>query len=225
LIRDYFDAYLAWDTAHGWHSLWGWNQWPLGTFTSDGRFPALAASLRKTLGDDATVESCFEQIGKELVAKYGQRPVEDGCVAPLKGAVLAAATIDSLAQKAKATASVVPDPVRYPASAANDGLSSTLYWPGALVENNKEWLQLTWDRPQTFQKVVVRFLQHPSMRGRTIHLQREASPGKWEDFATAVVPNDSAAPNAVATFVLPSPVTADRLRVVNLLDLFEIEVR
>ncbi len=225
LVQDYFDAYLAWDTAHGWHALWGWGGWPLGTFTSDPRFPLVAARLRKALRSSEGVDACFDQVAEALVGKYGETPVKAGCIAPLKSAVVAASLVESLAQKAKAIASVSPDPARYPASAANDGLLSTLYWPGALVKDNTEWLQLTWDSPQTFDKVVVRFLQHPSMRGRTIHLQKETTPGRWEDIATAVVPDDPAAPHAVATFHLPARATLKGLRVVNLLDLFEIEVR
>jgi hypothetical protein len=224
LVRDYFDAYLAWDTAHGWHGLWGWSQWPLGTFTSDPRFAAVAGRLSKALGGRAEIEACFDEVARSLSGKYGARVVQEGCVAPLKKAVLAGAPVASLAQKARATASVTPDAARYPASAANDGLPATLYWPGALVQNNTEWLQLTWDRPQAFDRVVVRFLQHPSMHARTIHLQREAGPGRWEDFATAQIPADAAAPHAVATFRLPSRVTFDKIRIVNLLDLFEIEV-
>jgi hypothetical protein len=133
--------------------------------------------------------------------------------------------VESLAQVARATASVVPDPVRYPPGAANDGLVSTLYWPGALVKDNSEWLQLTWDAPRTFETVIVRFLPHPSMAGRTIHLQREVRPGEWEDFATTVIPADPAAPHAVATFRLPARTTLEKIRIVNLLDLFEVEVR
>jgi len=223
LLYNYFDAYLTWDTAHGWHALWGWSQWPLGTLPSDPRYAAMAAALRKALGDEAAVRACFEQAAGRLVGKYGEKPVREGCIAPLQSVVLASATVDSLTQKAKATASVVPDPARYPPRAANDGLLSTLYWPGALVQNNREWLQLTWDRPQTLKKVVVRFLQHPSMHGRTIHLQRPSPTGVWEDFATTTVPAEAKAPHAVATFVLPTPATVDRIRVVNLLDLFEIE--
>jgi hypothetical protein len=225
LIRDYFDAYLAWDTAHGWHGLWGWNAWPLGDFTTDPRFPALAGRISKCLGTAAEAEACFGEIAIALSAKYHSKAVQAGCIAPLQKAVLAGSPVDSLAQRAKATSSVTPDPARYPPSAANDGFPATLYWPGALVQNNTEWLQLTWDRPQTIQKVIVRFLQHPSMHGRTIRLQREAAPGKWQDFAATVIPADVAAPHAVATFQLSPPVALDKIRVVNLLDLFEIEVR
>ena len=76
--------------------------------------------------------------------------------------------IESLAQQAKATASVSPNPERYPASAANDGVLSTLYWPGALVENNTQWLQLTWDAPQTFDR-VDRALPAASFHARPDH--------------------------------------------------------
>lgn len=223
LVRDYFDAYLAWDTAHGWHELWGWERWPLGNFPSDPRFPGLAGRLNKALGDQPAVAGCFREIARTLSAKFAARAVEVGCVTPLQTAVLAAAPIVSLAQQATATASVTPQPARYPPSAANDGLLATLYWPGALVQNNTEWLQLTWKEPQTLAKVIVRFLQHPSMHGRTIHLQREVAVGEWEDVATAVIPADATQPHAVATFQLPARLTLDKIRIVNLLDLFEVE--
>jgi hypothetical protein len=222
LLQDYFDAYLAWDTAHGWHALWGWNEWILGNGL-DGGLQAAAREMGRILGSEAAVERCFAQIEKALTVKYGETPVKIGCIAPLKPLVRAG--LPNLAQKAKASASQTPDPMKYPPSAAIDGNLSTLYWPGALVKNNSEWFQLTWDAPQTIDRIIVRFLQHPSMRGRTIHLQKEVAPNKWEDIATAVVSKDRSAPQAAATFQLPAPITLDKIRVVNLLDLFEIEVR
>lgn len=63
------------------------------------------------------------------------------------------------------------------------------------------------------------------MVGRTIHRQKETAPGKWEDFATTVIPDDPSAAHTVATFRLSARTTLDRIRVVNLLDFFEIEVR
>jgi len=221
-VQDYAEAYLAWDTAHGWHTLWGWTGMPIA---ADPRFPAVAGRLARVLGGPAGIRACFERMARALAATYDEKAVNEGCLAPLEKLVLSALPVESLAQKAKASASVSPDPARYPASAANDGNLATLYWPGALVQNNTEWLRLDWDAPQTFDRVVVRFLPHPSMPGRTIHLQKEAAPGAWEDFATTVIPNDPAAPHAVATFRLPTPITLDRIRVMNLLDLFEIEVR
>lgn len=222
MLLDHCEAYLAWEAAHGWHTVWGWGGLPLA---SDARFPKVAGQLARALGDPAKVEAHLERLAKTLAAKHEKRAVDEGCIAPLKRIVLSALPIVTLAQKAKASASVVPDPVRYPPSAANDGNVATLYWPGALVQNNREWLQLTWDAPQTFDQVVVRFLRHPSMPGRTIHLQKEVAPGKWEDFATTVIPSEPSAPHAMALFRLPRRVTLDKIRVVNLLDLFEIEVR
>ena len=64
----------------------------------------------------------------------------------------------------------------------------------------------------------------PVHAGRTIHLQKEFAPGKWEDFATATIPTEGAAPYAVATLKLPRQVTLDKIRIVNLLDVFEVEV-
>jgi hypothetical protein len=224
-VQDYLEAHLAWETAHGWHTLWGWEGVSMGALSSDPRFPVLAAKLARGLCGPTGVDAFFQQIGTALAAKYDTRSVNEGCIVPLKKAVLSAQLIESLAQKAKATASVTPDPVRYPASAANDGILATQYWPGALVESNTEWLQLTWDTQQSFDTVVVRFLQHPSMASRTIHLQKELATGRWEDFATIVIKRDPAAEYAVATFRLPKRVSLDKIRVVNLLDLFEIEVR
>jgi hypothetical protein len=223
LLQDFFAAYLAWDAAHGYHELWGWKRWPFGNDKLDGQLRIAAGEMGKALGSEAAVDRCFGQIVKSLSEKSGESRVRDGCVLPLKKAVLDG--LPNLARNARASASVTPNPGKYPPSAANDGNSSTLYWPGALVKDNAEWLQLTWDSPQTFDKVVVRFLRHPSMNGRTIHLQKEVAPDKWEDFATTAVPKESAERQTVATFQLPESVKLDKLRVVNLLDIFEIEVR
>lgn len=223
-LSAYADAYLAWDTAHGWHALWGWGAWPLGNLPADPRFGHMAAGVAATLGDAEAIEGCFAQVTKSLAGKYDERAIADGCVAPLKNPILAGAPIRSLAQQAVATASTTPNAERYPASAANDGLLSTLYWPGALVENNSQWLQLAWKSPQTFDTVIVHFLQHPSMHGRVIHLQQETADGVWEDVATTVVPSNAATPHAVATFKLPAPVSLDKIRIVNLLDLFEVDI-
>ena len=126
MLCDYFDAYLAWDTAHGWHSLWGWNAWEMGLP------PGVAEKLAKSLGDKSAVNVCCDHVSQMLSAKYDKTAAEFGCIAPLKKAILAAVpTIASLAQKAKATASVTPNPAQYPASNANDGRLGTLYWPGA----------------------------------------------------------------------------------------------
>ena len=224
----FLDAYLAWETANGWHELWGWKEprWEIGDVLADRRFPPVAARFSQLLGDDqVAMTAFFDNLRRSLSPRYGQSAALDGCLDPIKRNVLAVKRISTLAQKAVASASVTPKPTEYPASAANDGFLETLYWPGALTQNNSEWLQLTWKEPQTVSRVVVHFLKHKSMVGRTIHLQKQASDDRWEDLATTVVPNQPKAPHAVATFELAAPVTLDRLRVVNLLDCFEIEVK
>jgi len=222
LVSDYFNASLAWDTAHGWYELWGFRWSP----QFDPRLSSLCSRMNANLGGKPRIEAMFDKLTRSLCAKYKEEVVLASCITPWKNAVLAAPPcIVTLAQKAKATASITPDPIRYSPGAANDGSLPSLYWPGGLIHDNAEWLQLTWDQPQSFSKVVVRFLQHTSMHGRTIHLQKETASARWEDFATTVIPKEDKTPHAVATFTLPSQVTLDKIRVVNLLDLFEIEIQ
>jgi hypothetical protein len=221
-VEAYFDAYLAWDREHGWHLLWGWKESILGN-KFDKPYLSAAARIARSLGSPAAVQRCFDQVSKALIPKYGEAPVNQGCIAPMKQAMIEGLT--NLAMSAKASASVLPEPTLYPAGAAIDGDLSTRYWPGALIKSNTEWLQLTWQTPQTFDKVVVYFLQYPTMPGRRIHLQKESAPDQWEDFAVTAIPKDSGNPYATATFQLPTKVTADKIRIVNLLDLFEVEIR
>ena len=93
-------------------------------------FPPWPHACAKSSGAPSEVDAFFDSIERPLASKYGELAVREGCVGPLKRATLAATPVDSLAQRATATASVLPDPVRYPASAANDGVLGTLYWPG-----------------------------------------------------------------------------------------------
>ena len=87
LVRDYFEAYLAWDTTHGWHELWGWgNQLP-----SDRRFRALFEALGKSLGGPEEIRAAFDRISQSLSAKYGTDAAEKGCVAPWRDAAVRAA--------------------------------------------------------------------------------------------------------------------------------------
>ncbi len=227
LFEACFDAYLNWDNATGWHDLWGRNWGIAGTpFFWDARLPAVTVRLKQMLGDDVKLEAFFNDLAASLSRKHGQKSANDHCVWFIKdiARTASATVITSLAQKATATASKTPKPQVYPVSQANDGSLSTLYWPGALTDSNPEWIQLTWESPQTFRKVKVHFLKHPSMVGRTIHLQKETAGGNWQDFATTVIKDDLKALHAVANFDLPSPVTMDKVRVVNLLDLYELEI-
>ncbi|MBN2308218.1 MAG: hypothetical protein JXR94_04560 [Candidatus Hydrogenedentes bacterium] len=77
LLRDYFEAYLAWDTTHGWHRLWGWDQWPV----SDARFVTVAEAMRASFGEEPELNACFERIVQALSAQYGEAAVREGCIA------------------------------------------------------------------------------------------------------------------------------------------------
>jgi hypothetical protein len=89
-IADFLAAYLAWDLAHGWHGLWGWSQYPLGSFPSDPRYGALIATLAKNLGSSSEVDACFHRVSEAVSAQYDAKIVQEGCIAPLKQAVLKA---------------------------------------------------------------------------------------------------------------------------------------
>jgi hypothetical protein len=77
LLCGYFDAYLAWDTAHGWHTLWGWDKWP----PSDSRFAAVAEKLRASLGVQSGLNACLDNVARTLSAKYDEKIVREGCIA------------------------------------------------------------------------------------------------------------------------------------------------
>jgi hypothetical protein len=83
LLTECFDAYLAWDTAHGWHRLWGWEQWPLAGLSSS----AIADRLGKTLKSKSDVDALMLHVSQALSAKYGATAVATGCIAPLKSAI------------------------------------------------------------------------------------------------------------------------------------------
>lgn len=89
LLLNYFDAYLAWDTAHGWHGLWGWKEWPLGMAAIDRPFSGLCKTLAHCLGTESAVNACFERVANTLAAKYGKEAAETGCIAQIRGPVLA----------------------------------------------------------------------------------------------------------------------------------------
>ncbi len=84
LLGDYFDAFLTWDEANGWHALWGWSAWPLGDF---GPPTALAQKVRPVLATDAAVDACLEEVARQVSANHDAAIVEEGCIAPLRNAV------------------------------------------------------------------------------------------------------------------------------------------
>ncbi len=85
LLCDYLEAYLAWDTTHGWHNIFGWQAWQLAAFP----YGAIAGELRKNLRTDSEVDSFFAQVAESLSSKYDADIVQQGCIEPFKSAVLA----------------------------------------------------------------------------------------------------------------------------------------
>ncbi len=49
-----------------------------------------AAALGKSLGSKPEVDACFQRVAKAVSATFDEKIVQEGCVAPLKQAVLAA---------------------------------------------------------------------------------------------------------------------------------------
>ncbi len=222
-VEALLDAYLAWDDAHGWHELWGPGPWQLGNLPADPRFVAALSYLRWVIGDDAALNAFFDQVAEGLSAGRDAASVTANAIEPMRTRVLSAVVLKpNAAREATVSASALPDAAKYPPEHAIDGDISTLYWPGALVQDNEEWFEIAWPEPRTFRRVDAYFLRHESMWNRTIHLQRPSGAGAWEDIATCT-PTDTTA-HALACFELSAPVTAGRIRLVNLLDLFEVEV-
>jgi hypothetical protein len=223
LIEDCLDSYLRWDSALGWHRLWGDGSWALGRFGPEAGFSRSIHSLRRVLGNNESVQSFFAEVGDRLSRTYDRPFAILNGTKPVMDAVLAVVEIKpNLATGAAVNASVVPNGEKYPPRFANDCDLSTLYWPGALTWHNEEWIQLTWAKAQEFDTVTVYFLKHESMWNRTIRLQKQISSGRWEDVATCRPVAD--VNHAVATFRLPSRACLHAVRIVNLLDTYEIEV-
>jgi hypothetical protein len=92
------DAYLAWDTEHGWHDLWGRGNWPLGMGNKDyplfgslgdtTRLRTAVHSLRSLLGDAAAVSGFFNPIEKQLSAKHDLEHVAGDAVKPMQQIIL-----------------------------------------------------------------------------------------------------------------------------------------
>ena len=86
LLCDYLEAYLAWDTTHGWHNIFGWQAWQLAAFP----YGAIAGELRKNLSTDSEVNDFFAEVAASLSATYDADIVRQGCIEPFKSAVFAA---------------------------------------------------------------------------------------------------------------------------------------
>lgn len=225
LMEGVLDSYLAWDLCHGWHETWP-DRWPLGRFEEEPRFRAAVKTIAGTLGyDHVAADSYCDSIAARLTVKYDQQSIVRMAVDAVRKAIKAVVDVRieaNLATQATVTASVVANG-NHPPSFSTDLDASTLYWPGVLVTDNNEWLQLDWDKPQEIESVTAYFLRHDSMWNRSIRLQKQVSPDKWEDIATEKPKDEKGF--AMVEFRLSSHTNLSAIRVVNLIDLFEIEVR
>jgi len=88
LLAEFGSAYLAWDTAHGWHALWGWNSWWLGSLGVDPRFRPTIGALTKILGDETAVIACLDRVAQAMSARHDPTAVRDGFIAPLRESLL-----------------------------------------------------------------------------------------------------------------------------------------
>jgi hypothetical protein len=106
---------------------------------------------------------------------------------------------------------------------------STMYFAGMdndLNTNNTGWMQFDWAGPQKVNSVRAYFFPHPTLiEGKTVSLQQETSPGVWETIATSVVGREDSGFYQTADFTLSSNNTFDKLRIENVFDVFEVDIK
>ena len=184
------DAYLAWDTAHGWHALWGWGPWPLGNFPPIRGFRSWPSNLRKSLGSPAAVDACFAEVAESL-ARQSTTSGPSRTAASRRSRTRSSPPFRSRAWRSRPQATASVSPESGPISGQRGQRRASVDIVLARRAGREQHAVAATDvgSPQTFDHVVVHFLQHPSMHGRTIHLQRETAAGTWEDLATTVIPS------------------------------------
>jgi hypothetical protein len=106
---------------------------------------------------------------------------------------------------------------------------STMYFAGLdndLNTNNTGWMQFDWTGLQRVDSVRAYFYPHPSLiEGRAVSLQQETAPGVWETIATATVGREDSGYYQTADFTLPANSTFTRLRIENVFDVFEVDIK
>lgn len=104
---------------------------------------------------------------------------------------------------------------RWPATNANDG-NLTTEWYGGMALGH--WVEISWASPQTFNTVVIRNYEDPTYLGRDYTV--EAWDGaQWVPVATVSNP-----PGFVVTLQWSISSTTNKVRVLNVSDLYEMEV-
>ncbi len=109
------------------------------------------------------------------------------------------------------------------------------YWTtNATFDGSDLAVELDWATPQTFDTVIVHFVNHPIAyqyynngnygTTRYYHLQKETSPGVWEDIAVTNAVSDVDNGTPFAQFNIPGGITTNKVRVLDIFDLHEIVV-
>ena len=85
IIERYFDAYLRWDSEHGWHDLWGHDcpHWPLGRLSQDPLFDAALSRMHQVLSGPQ-LDSLLAGIADGLSSRYDRLRIEKSCISPLR---------------------------------------------------------------------------------------------------------------------------------------------
>jgi hypothetical protein len=117
----------------------------------------------------------------------------------------------------------------YDPSRCVDNDFSTMYFAGLdndLNRDNTGWMQFDWDGLQRVDSVRAYFFPHPELiEGKVVSLQQETSPGVWETIATATVGREDSGYYQTADFNLSSNNTFSRLRIENVFDVFEVDIK
>jgi hypothetical protein len=135
----------------------------------------------------------------------------------------------NIASSAAVTASYNHDVPGYDPTKCVDNDFSTQYFAGLdndLNMNNTGWIQFEWADVQKVDSVTAFFYPHPSLiEGKLVNLQQETSPGVWETIATATVGREASGYYQTADFNLSSNNTYSKLRIENVFDAFEVDIK
>jgi hypothetical protein len=94
LVEQYFDKLLAWNHETGWDKMIDITVWPRPIYEEGKDLTEMVYRLKQILAQGAPytshakIAAFFDGIAKRLLAKYGEDSVMNGCVEPLKLAVI-----------------------------------------------------------------------------------------------------------------------------------------
>lgn len=136
----------------------------------------------------------------------------------------------NIASSATVTASYNhPDPGYDPTKCVDNDFS-TMYFAGLdndiAYPTNTGWMQFDWAGTQRVDSIRAYFFPHPDLiAGRVVSLQEETSPGVWETIATTTVGREDSGYYQTADFALSSNNTFNKLRIENVFDVFEVDIK